>query len=581
MKSVLTAALSFVLVVLMAVPLSLVIAPAPRAEATSYPDMMDFATDVLNYAETYLTEAAASAQEELQYYMYIKEYVLEPLAFIQGSKATQSITGGILAFVSGQSNGTGQAQFVQDLPGYLRKVGDNSQRAFVSQLRQNSNAPYMNVIAASLESNYNEQSTVGGFFAANRNTLPQYSPDPQAYLQGNWSKGGINAWFALTTQSNNNPYLFAQAARGQLALVVSTDQADQARTLDWGQGFLSWCGADDTQANNNNDAGKQDTNKAANTGDGSSAENPTEPGAVCTTKDGKLGKIQTPGSTISRYLDKALTLDADKVNKMGNAATQISDLIGSLMDTVQMAQTALGGSQGGLAGVGSGSGSGGSLIDQYNGGKGSGYGSLSQCSINETMAKSEPTNGQQVLDRIDMFLASWEQIGVAAQTASTSVTYVRDICAANAAIVQARIDSGSSAQYLKDFVAASTKLATDAQYNIENYIAPSVEQAAAAPGIAAAAQAYIVTLRANLNAPGVGDPPVCTDYSSELNTLRDMRPTARDNADAQKNALGPDSASTSPERSLAMVKTQGTLIGKLVLMNTNAVLLKNACLLPY
>lgn len=564
MKTIASAVVTFFLIFSLAVPAALVIAPPQRAQA-SFPDLMDYPTDLLNYASTYITQAASTAQKALQYYMYIKEYVLEPLAFIQGSKATQSITGGILSFVSGQSNGTGQAQFVQDLPGYLRKIGDNSERAFVSQLRSNTNQPYINVIAASLESNYNEQSSLGGFFAANRNTLPQYSSNPQAYLEGDWSKGGISAWFALTTQSNNNPYLFAQSARGQLALVVATDQADQARTLDWGQGYLSWCGADDAAASSTP----------------TTAQSPTEPGAPCTTKDGKLGKIQTPGSTISGYLNKALTLDADKVNKMGNAATQISSIIGSLMQTVQMAQTALGGSQGGLAGVGGNGGGGGSLIDQYNGAPGGGYNSLTQCNINQTMAKSEPTNGQEILDRMSSYLDSWAIVGNAAQAASTSVSYVRDLCAANAAIVQARIDAGSSAGYLKDFVLSSTKLATDAQYDIEKYIAPAIQQAAAAPKITADATTYITALRAKLNAPGVGDPPVCPDYSSELNTLRDMRPTPRDDADAQTNALGPESASTSPERSLAIVPLQGTLLGKLTILNTNAILLKNACALPY
>ena len=41
-----------------------------------------------------------------------------------------------------------------------------------------------------------------------------------AYLNGNWSQGGVGAWFALTTQIQNNPYTKYQSSQSQLSTIV-------------------------------------------------------------------------------------------------------------------------------------------------------------------------------------------------------------------------------------------------------------------------------------------------------------------------------------------------------------------------
>src|SRR3989344_8405212 len=110
------------------------------------------------------------------------------------------ITAGVIAFVIGKANGTGVPQFVVDVQRSLQTVGDSRALAFFDQYGRNSNSPFAASITSSLRNSYLQKTSLAGFWAANMNTLARFSPDVNAYLAGNWSQGGVAAWFALTTQ---------------------------------------------------------------------------------------------------------------------------------------------------------------------------------------------------------------------------------------------------------------------------------------------------------------------------------------------------------------------------------------------
>ncbi|MDP2594195.1 MAG: hypothetical protein Q8P36_02560 [bacterium] len=178
-----------------------------------------------------ITETAA------EYAQYIKAYILDPLAFLMGGNLQKSITSSILNFVNKNK------LYVQNLPGYLQNVGDVQAYAFLNQFSSNSNSPFASTITSSLRANYLQQTSMAGFFAANRNTLSQSSPNYRSFLAGNWSQGGTSAWFALTTQDQNNPYLLYYRAQDQMTRSVQNMAAAKLAQLNWGKGFLSWCGS--------------------------------------------------------------------------------------------------------------------------------------------------------------------------------------------------------------------------------------------------------------------------------------------------------------------------------------------------
>src|SRR3989344_7404995 len=224
--------------------------------------------DTLNLISTYTNTAANVA-------MQINAYVLQPLAFVMSGNLLKLITASVLDFVIGKTNGTGAPQFVQDLNGNLQRVGDIQANAFFVQFGRNSNSPFASAITSSLRTNYLWNTSSAGFFAQNRNTMSQYSPNVNSYLNGDWSQGGVGAWFALTTQTQNNPYTFYQASQSHLASVVGSAQSARSQTLAWGQGFMSWCSA--------NDASTPMSEEEFPVGGG------TNPGDPCTNEDGTPG----------------------------------------------------------------------------------------------------------------------------------------------------------------------------------------------------------------------------------------------------------------------------------------------------
>ena len=197
-------------------------------------DVIENAISAVKNTASYLLDITSTAAE---YAQYIKAYVLDPLAFIMGGNLLKSITSSILGFVNKNK------LYVQNLPGYLQNVGDVQAYAFLNQFSSTSNSPFASTITSSLRSNYLQQTSMAGFFAANRNTLSQSSPNYKSFLAGNWSQGGASAWFALTTQDQNNPYLLYYRTQDQLTRSVQNMTAAKLAQLNWGRGFLSWCGS--------------------------------------------------------------------------------------------------------------------------------------------------------------------------------------------------------------------------------------------------------------------------------------------------------------------------------------------------
>jgi hypothetical protein len=226
--------------------------------------------------------------------------VLVPLARLLARMVLQQITAATISWING-SNGSGQVLYVQNFGGLLQGVGDYQTSIFLGQLSK-LNSPFGATIASALRANYLQQTSAAGFFAANKSTLLQSAPNIQAFLNGDWTQGGgVRAWFALTTQSQNNPYTLYQASQAQLAKLVETAQSATSIQLEWGRGFLSWCGTTPVSSTVDDDG-----NAAA-----------SSPAPNCTKSDGSPGTVETPGSVLHDYTQKAVV--ASGIEQLINA----------------------------------------------------------------------------------------------------------------------------------------------------------------------------------------------------------------------------------------------------------------------
>lgn len=536
-------------------------------------DPTNWAQNTITAIQSTLSGIADPISAAANVAMKINEYYLQPLAFILSGNLLKMITAGVIQFVIGKANGTGIPQFVTDVQQSLQTVSDSRALAFLQQMGRNSNSPFASSISSSLRDDYLSKTSLAGFWARNMNTLARSSPNVNAYLAGDWRQGGVGAWFALTTQIQNNPYTLYQSSQSQLASVVGPGAggATGARLseLSWGQGFGSWCGA------------VLGSTTASNDGTEMEGENGVAPGDPCTDSNGNPGVIRTPGSVIVATLNKALGSQQDSVLRMGNVGPQITSIlrdVGTIMSTVNFAtqilgNASLGTATGGLLGSDRTSSSNqSSLLSQFSPTTSSGafnpnasYLGASNAGVYQDAASS-PEVSRDVNVRIIQYESAWNTIKTSAETASTSVRSLIDFCTTAA----------NTATDNPDFVSASRTQAVSAQTALTTQVAPVLNQANTAFTTVASARAEIERIQAELSSNTAGT--ATSNTVADIPSLQTMRPTMEEVANAMQNAQIFGQATANPEGSLAV--SGNSLADKMNLIGANAESLKTSVCTP-
>lgn len=482
--------------------------------------------------------------------MQVNAYVLQPLAFVLSGNLMKMLTAGVIAFVIGKANGTGVPQFATDVMMSMQTVSDSQALAYLNSFGRNSNSPFAYSIASALRLNYLQKTSLAGFWAANMNTLARSSPNVNAFLAGNWSQGGVAAWFALTTETQNNPYMLYQTSQSKMSTLIGSGVGGvtgaRAAQLSWGQGFMSWCGATEMTTTEDNDGTRMEG---------------INPGDACTdTKTGAPGIIKTPGSTIKATLDKVLGGQQDQIVRMGNIGPQINQILGNVatvLQTVNFASQILGGSgSGGLFGVDQSSGANSaSRLMQYQATPSLGI-------TNADVYKNATTigaTGPDMTSRITRYQTAWNTIGGAANAASMTVQSLITYCNA-----QATDPYASLAVINAQVSAARTALA--------NEIEPVLAQAATAAENITAAAAMVNKVQSELAS---GTDTAESAYVTDVQTLQTMPPTMTDVANALQDSQTFGTATAIPDGSLTVAG--GSLIDQMSLISTNAEALKANC----
>ena len=473
--------LAILITIIVIAPSAFLFAP-PKAHAIFGIGDIDF--DPTNFIENTITAIATPVAAIADTLSQVNSYVLQPLALALSGNLLKSITASVTSFVTGKSNGTGKSQFSTNLQGELQTTGDVQALAFFAKLKS-SNSPFAAAITSSLTNNYLQNTSLAGFFASNQCTLSKSSPNINSFLAGNWSEGGVGAWFALTTQNQNNPYTLYQTSQSQLASVVSAAQSAQVTQLNWGQGIASWCGPTTSSS-------------------GSSAS--------CTNKDGSPGKVQTPGSVIAASLNKALGTDQDKLAQLGSAGSEINSLlsdVGTVMQTMTLMTSIVNGaSNGGLLGVSNTSATNRtSAFSQY---QSTGFLGATPASTVNAVASTLTVTTSSMQNNISKYQSAWNSINTMANTASTSI--------------MALINNNGC-------IYNETQAKSEAQTALTTEIAPVVAQVSVALTTVANANALLQKLQNDPTTDSSG-----TAYALDIATLQTTSPTNADVASAQGNA---------------------------------------------
>lgn len=444
----------------------------------------------------------------------IYEIVLKPLARAMIRMALQQITAGIINWING-GNGTGQPSFVLNLSVHLQSVGDAVALPFITTVRTAMNPTFGASIASSLLRKYAQQTSVGGFLAANQSTFARVSPNPDAFLAGNFSQGSIPAWFSLTTKSNNNPFMIADASENQLNNLVNQAKVNRRQDLNQSGGYLSWCGVNQTTTEDN---------------DGTAMELGVNPGVSCI-KDGKEGNVQTPGTVIRDFTKKAVVDSGmDQLINPQDLDVAFSAIVTALFRNV------LGGT--GLFGSSQTTGAQSSAI-------------TSQLNNTATDNSSAMTAANTVADaaiaRVNNSNIAWNTIATAANSAFQAATSLKNTCTSQATNAQAAIAQATQVINQTQTVSSATSDTHVAALNLKQ-------------------EAATVTTT-NVTA--------MNKLTADTQTLSTMPPTAADVTYAQNQANAYDGATASPEGSLNV--SGGSLVDQMNLISKNAQALNASC----
>jgi hypothetical protein len=298
----------------------------------------------------------------------IVTHVLNGLAWTVAKVAVQSITRSTVNWIN--SGFQGSPAFVTDLRQNLSRVSDAVAESFLNELDNSVidatgfsiRSPFQDQVNEKLRNEFYRQARNHGIEPF---TLGQYSSDPAAFLNGDISQGGINAFLSASQNDQNNP--FGQYLSAQHALFASVNSATEQRKAEIrdGRGFLSFRGNCGTPVSAAVSAGaiKDFSTTGAGSSGGSVDLLGQTNGAIKTPVntsniDPCVGKkIITPGSAINAQLEKALGNGVDTLQ----LADSINEIVGALAG--QLVNKVLG--VGGLLGASDkSSDGGGSAVDQ-------------------------------------------------------------------------------------------------------------------------------------------------------------------------------------------------------------------------
>jgi len=321
----------------------------------------------------------------------VKEYVLDTLAWQAANLAIESITKSTVNWIN--SGFQGSPAFVTDLNQNLTGVGDAVAARFFEELGNQTIAttPFQDKVLDTVRLGYYLSTSPESFYTRYPYTLDQVSANDRAFLDGDFSQGGFNAWFATVMNPQNNPYGAQDLADQELAQAVANATNNRLQELSWNRGFLSWRG----ECNDYAPQGEE----GYLPGDAP----PADLSIDLTGEDACLGyEIETPGSVIMEQLNSQL---GTGVNRLVSA-DEFNEIIGALLN--QLASQVLGGDSGGLRGVSRpSSGGGGSFLDRTGGSEGSG--AAIARSFSATIVSQRQT--------VDAFRTNWEKIRAAANLA--------------------------------------------------------------------------------------------------------------------------------------------------------------------
>ncbi len=367
--------------------------------------------------------------------------VLKGLAWAVAKTAIQTMTKSIVNWINGGFEGS--PAFETDLNNSLRRYGDGVAQGFLSQMANEAaiQSPFSDQLITNVGAAYYLYSGREGTKEKLRYTLNQSAADDRAFLAGDFSQGGWNAWLSAFQNPANNPFGAQMIASQELARTVSTAANQRVAELGWGSGFLSWKG--DCVKSGKNTVASTGGSSTAGTASGTSLANKagsaskSSGGSTAVTAAGATNaqslsdsekcpesEIKTPGSVIEGTLIPNLNSPLHQLE----LADDINEIVGALAQ--QLVSKVIGG--GGLSGVSQPS-------------QGGGRSALSQASDPSQYTQSVTNLSGGFNQGVDTSRAQAQTYRDSWQKIATAATEAKRVCSSHATEAQTVLDRATRA----------------------------------------------------------------------------------------------------------------------------------------
>jgi hypothetical protein len=271
--------------------------------------------DPWNLAQNTISAAANTITSFATNELFIKEYVLDGLAWTFINAVLEEMIRSITAWVNAGFPDGGPA-FVQDLGGFLLNIADGVAGDFILgtqlgflcspfqlDIRVALSGQYLNGGRGS--DGYQPQCRITGILENIRNFTVNVDGSVDlgsAYDSRSFGAGGWAWWLGTTESQENNVYGAYASAQAALSVALRNAKGEEIKLLEFGRGFLSR--------------------------------------EVCNPPGSSNCSIVTPGAVIEQQLEKALGAPMDRIT----IADEINELIGALLSA--LVREALGGVMG-------------------------------------------------------------------------------------------------------------------------------------------------------------------------------------------------------------------------------------------
>lgn len=196
------------------------------------------ATGMTNTIKNTLTEVTNAVIAEAQQSLRLKEFTLDSLAWSVAQNALNQITADMINWVNGGFEGN--PAFVTNLEDFLLGVADETAGEFIygPELDNLCGPPEIQFnIRAALATQYTKEGR--GSYTPQCTLDNVTEVDVEAFMGGDFSQGGWEAFFELGVGSNNDPTKAYLDSRVELYTRNLDAQQNEQEQVGWGDGFLS------------------------------------------------------------------------------------------------------------------------------------------------------------------------------------------------------------------------------------------------------------------------------------------------------------------------------------------------------